>query len=1155
MKKELRVQHCWRHCLCFRQLNKLLLTMKLIIAFVFLSANIALCENSYAQKTVLTIDIKNERVADVLDEIEQQSEFRFFYNGKLVDVDRTVSVKVKKKAVFKILDELFEDSDVAYKVVGKDIILTPKDLQDIFLPAIEQQQVTVSGIVTDEITGDPIAGVSVLVRGSTAGTLTDSIGKYTINVSSGDATLVFSFVGYASREEAIGNRHTINVTLKGAVKVMEEVVAIGYGTVKRSNLGGAVGTVDARNFEARPVRNAATALQGAVPGLTVTRPNGAPGSSPTIRVRDISSINGGSPLVLIDGAEGDLNQINPADIETISVLKDGTAAIYGARAADGVILVTTKSAKKNQDRTLVLDAFASLKTPALLKRTANLYEHAVMALEIQDGSFPIEYTADELQLILEGSDQVLPAANWGRWTGYEKFYKNQDWNAHIIGNGYLQNYNLSLAGGGEKYTYRISLGHPIEQGIPKFGVDNDKRYYARAKSNIELLKNLTYDFNLSYEAANRNYSSGLNHGQNIWELIYKTRSWAPLRNPAGNFYTFEGFDNPAQVLEEGGLSERTMGNLTFNNELTWNITKDLNLTGRAVVRKYDQDNYIVQKMLYSHNWLNVNHRNARIPNSAERNYAKTLYKNFTLFADYKKSFGKHNIGVMAGAAHESSNYDFFWAKRINFDQQESMPLRLGSPEDQDASGEGNAWTINSFFSRVNYAFADKYLLEATLRADGSSRFDPASRWGYFPGANFTWRIGEESFIKDLHTFDDLKIRASYGEMGNQSGIGPYDYIGLIAISTDYYPFGNDQRGQLARQSNLVSRARTWETIETKNLGMDFSILRSRLFGSFDYFWKVNRNMLIPVTYPSVLGIGAPATNSGRLEINGWEASLGWRDLIGEFSYSVRANVGDARNIVASRVGNNLIGLGLNETPYQYPINSYFGYVFDGIIQNEEQLVEYRSRFPNEGIVQTQVTVGDAMYKDLDGDGRLSVLGDGSEGAGDAIYLGDTNPRYNFGLNLQASYKGFDFSAFIQGVGQRTMFLEGEASMPFSQPWFQSAQYWYGKTWTPERTDARYPAITLTSKRNYNYQVSTNTKHDMHYTRLKNVQVGYAIPQKYLARLNIDRIRIFFSGEDLFEIHNAPGGWDPEERGNLAGSGSYLSYPFARNYAFGVNVVF
>jgi hypothetical protein len=349
---------------------------------------------------------------------------------------------------------------------------------------------------------------------------------------------------------------------------------------------------------------------------------------------------------------------------------------------------------------------------------------------------------------------------------------------------------------------------------------------------------------------------------------------------------------------------------------------------------------------------------------------------------------------------------------------------------------------------------------------------------------------------------------------------------------------------------MISTSRTWETITSKDAGLDFSMLNNRLYGSFDYFWKGNKNMLISVTYPSMLGKNAPTTNDGHLKVKGWEVAIGWRDQIGDFSYSIRGSLSDAKNTVVKRVGDNLITLGLNDQPTGYPLHSYFGYVFDGIIQNEQELAEYEARFPNGGIPgHGDLSVGDAKYKDLDNDGLLSVLGDGNEGMGDVVYLGSTDPRSIFGLNLNAEYKGFDFGAFIQGVGKRTMFLEGEANKPFAQPWYQSAEYWYAKTWTPERTDAKYPAITNNGKRNYNYYVSTNTKHNVAYARLKNLQLGYTIPRKYVLKLELEKIRVYFSGEDMFEIHNAPGGWDPED------GGGYISYPFARNYSFGVNIVF
>mgnify|MGYP002592370386 CR=1 FL=1 len=1009
--------------------------------------------------------------------------------------------------------------------------------------------IRITGKVTDT-NGEPIIGANVSTKGTTLGTITDINGSFLLDVPS-ETVISISYIGYLTQEVKVKQQTSLNIVLKEDTQALEEVVVVGYGTVKRANLGGAVATADAKAFEARPVQNAVTALQGEVPGLTITRSGGgAPGAETTMKIRDVSSINGGTPLVLIDGAEGDINLINPSDIENVSVLKDGTAAIYGARASDGVVLITTKSGKRNQKTTVSFDAYYSVKTPALLKKTASLLQHAEMALEITDGSFPIEYTKEDLELIRQNSDQILTGVEWGRWGNiYPKFFKNQDWNDMVIGNGNMQNYNVNISGGGERYSYLVSLGHQREEGLPKFGKDLNKRYFVRAKSSIEIFKNLTYDLNLAYEASNRDYSSGLTEGQNIWELIYKTRSWTPLRNPAGNFYTFEGFDNPAQVLEEGGMANKTTGNVTVNNQLRWNVIDGLDLVGQAVIRKYDFDENVTNKIVYSRNWEDVNHRTARTPNNAERRYSKTLSKNFTLYADYKKNFNDlHDLSVMVGTSHESQNYDKFTAKRINFDQQENMSLQLGGSENQSAWSEGNAWTINSFFSRVNYTFKNRYIIEGTLRADGSSRFDPDHRWGYFPGVNAAWRLGEEGFMKNLNLFDDLKVRASYGEMGNQSGIGLYDYIQLISLSSDYYPFGGGTKGQMAKSGNIVSTSRTWETIQTTNIGLDFATLKNRLYGSFDYFWKENKNMLIPKTYPSMLGADAPSTNSGHLSIRGWEVALGWRDQINDFSYSVRFNLSDARNQVVERVGSNLIKLGLNETPTDYPLNSFFGYEFDGIIQDEQELKDYIARFPNGGI-PGDLSVGDAKYKDLDGDGKLSVLGDGKEGSGDVKYLGDKNPRYNFGMNLSAAYKGFDFSAFIQGVGRRTMFLEGEASKPMAEAWFQSAAYWYGKTWTAERTDAQYPAITSTSKRGYNYYYSTNTKHNVGYARLKNLQLGYTIPSSVTAKIGLQKLRVYFSGEDLFEIHNTPGGWDPEEDGQIT------SYPFARNYSFGVNVVF
>lgn len=1126
--------------------------MKLIALFLTIGICISYAGNSYSQVTTLSLKLKDKTVREVFTEIEKHSEYIFLYNRDTLDPERVVSINVEKETIGDVLDKLFAGTDNIYKVSDRQVYISKAPQQETVREVIQQQKRQISGKVTDE-NGEPVIGANIMEKGTTNGTVTDIDGNFTLQVPE-NTVLQVSYIGYLTIEEPVGNRQMVNISMKEDVQVMDEVVVIGYGTVKRANLGGAVATADSKVFQSRPVQNASSALMGEIPGLTIIRQGGDPTNQEIVmRIRDRSSVNGGSPLILIDGAEGDLSTINPADIENISVLKDGTAAIYGARAADGVVLVTTKNANRNQKLKVTFDASYSIKTPALLRKPANLLQHAEMALEITDGSFRTEYTEAELEKIRQGSDEViLPGTPWGRWNNLEpKFYKNQDWNEMMIGNGSLQNYNVGISGSGDRYTYLISLGHQRENGLLNYGKDLNQRYYVRLKSDVEIAKNLNYDINVSYDAGDRDYSSAINKdlGQSVWELIYKTRTWTPMYNPEGSFYTFEGFVNPAQALVEGGETERISGNFTFNNSLTWKIVDGLNLIGRATIRKSDADEYRVMKGIYYNNWLNENSGKNRFPNSAERNYSKTLSKNFTLYAEYKKTFGeKHDLGIMFGTSHESADYDKFWAKRINFDQQEHMPVNLGSPQDQDASSQGNAWTINSFFSRLNYGFVGKYFIEATLRGDGSSRFASDSRWGYFPGVSATWRIGDEQWIKSLGIFEDLKFRASWGEMGNQSGIGYYDYISLINISTGYYPFGTNTKGQMAKQSNLVSTSRTWETVVSTNVGLDFSFLNNRIYGSFDYFWKNNDNMLIPVTYPSVLGISAPSTNSGKLKIHGWEAILGWRDRIGDFQYSISGNVSDAQNKVVSRIGTSIISKGNNTTPVGYPMDSWFGYVFDGIIQNEQELAEYKARFPNSGVIQDRrIQVGDAKYKDLNGDGNLTAFADGE---GDMVYLGNTNPRYNFGVNIRMEWKGFDLSMFFQGVGKRIMFLQEENRMPFAAEWYQSPEFWYGKTWTTERTNAKYPAISNDgTRKGYNYDTSTNTVFNAAYVRMKNLQLGYTIPKGITQKAKMERVRVYFSGEDLFEFHNTPGGWDPEE------GGTYREYPFARNYSVGLNFVF
>lgn len=1107
----------------------------LTAVFLFVSTTIS------AQEGNVFLSVKNASLKEVLTEIETKTTVRFSYVDKDIESSNDITLSKEYPNAEALLNELLPSRNLEFIRTGNTIAIKKK--------STEEKKRKVTGIVTDE-QGEPIIGAHVVEKGTTNGIMTDLNGGFSLTVPN-QSIIRISYIGYIPQEIPVKHTSFLNIRLKEDTELLEEVVVVGYGSIKRVNLSGAISTVDSKVFKSRPTQNATLALQGEIPGVTITRNSGTPGGDVNIRIRDISSINGGEPLILIDGAEGSLSDINPSDIENISVLKDGNAAIYGARAADGVILVTTKSGKRSQPLKVSLDAYYALKKPALMKETVNLYQYAEMGLEITDGSWTSEYTAEDLPKIAANSPEVIPNGIWGM---YPKFYQHMDKKKAIIGNGGQQYYNVNMAGGGEKYSYLLSLGYQHEKGLPKFGKDKDNRYYVRAKTDIDLLKNLNLDLNLSYETSDRSYSAAIDGRdgiiRNIWEgLSFWGRVWAPLYTPEGNYYTFQYYHNPIQALEEFGEKNNTRTNFTFNSKLTWKVIEGLNITGQAILRKNDKDENAFYKVVDTYDWDNNMAWIYGGPNYASRRYEKTLYKNFTLLANFKRRFkGIHDLEIMVGGANESSNYDWFEAARQDFSQQEVPSLNLGSPENQYAMSGGQAWTINSYFSRLNYNLLDKYIVEVNFRADASSRFHPDYRWGYFPGVSAAWRLNEEKFVKDLNLFDNLKIRGSYGTMGNQSGIGLYDYIPLINISNSYYPFGNGNRASLSYVNGMVSLTRSWETVSTFDIGTDLAFLNHRLTASVDYFKKVNKNMLIPVIYPSILGADAPMTNNGRLEIKGWELVVGWQDKIGDFGYSVKASLSDSRNLVVEKGGSDTYSLGLNKTRKGYPLNSYFGYEFDGIIQNEKELEIYKTQFAKGGI-PGNLRVGDAKYRDLNGDGKLSLFGDDGKD-GDAKYLGDMNPRYNFGLNFSCNYKNFDFAFFLQGVGKRTLFLEAEASRPFYQWWFDPLEYWYGKTWTAERTNARYPAITVDQARaGYNYATSDNTRFKAAYLRMKNIQLGYSVPTNMLKKVHIEKIRLYISSDDLFEIHKVPGGYDPEN------TGYYGNYPFTRIFSFGANIVF
>ena len=618
--------------------------------------------------------------------------------------------------------------------------------------------------------------------------------------------------------------------------------------------------------------------------------------------------------------------------------------------------------------------------------------------------------------------------------------------------------------------------------------------------------------------------------------------------PDGKFFAQGGWSNAVAFAKEAPTSSYNTRNINANFKLIADIVSGLKLNVQAGTNYTAKNSTDMGKPVPLYQWDGtLAYYSIANPGQSwlEEQNGTVNYQNYNSYLQYNKKFaGRHDIDFMVGGSYEKNELKNTTAGRYNIVSDNVWDLNLGVG-DMYSKGGANHWAIGSYFSRLGYVLDDKYMLEANLRFDGSSRFQLSDkRWGMFPGVSVGWRISKESFMQDISWINELKLRGSYGKVGNQDGIGLYDFIQQINLG-GVYPFGAGRQDPAATLQGMVAYNRTWETVVNKNVGVDATLLRNKLTFSFDYFNKINNDMLINVTYPSLLGATPPSSNAGELKTWGFETSLGWKDNVGDFQYSARVILSDAENKLVNLGGANTYTLGMNNTREGYPINSYFAYVFDGIIRTQKELDDYKKL---EG-VPSGIGIGDARFKDLNGDGKISLYSDKAGTDGDVTYVGNTAPRYSYGINLGAKYKGFDFGVFFQGVGKRTLFRVGEYSMPWSDWWRQPPAFYYGKTWNEDRPNAEYPRLSFGDIRWWNYQPSTMQKINAAYVRLKNLQLGYSLPANLIRKVALTNARIYVSGQDLWEKHHVLGGWDPESA-DWGGN-----YPFQRYYSFGIDITF
>lgn len=1008
---------------------------------------------------------------------------------------------------------------------------------------------TVTGRITASENNEPLPGVSVVLKGTNQGTTTDNTGRYSLRVPDANATLVVSFIGYLKQEVAVNGRSTLDLVLQVDDKSLEEVVVVGYGTQRKANLTGAVSTVDSKVLQNRPSSNVANALQGTTPGLIVTRNSGQPGNETlNLQIRGVTTANGAvPPLIIVDGVtvpSNTLNTLNPNDIDNMSVLKDAAAAaIYGAQAAGGVILVTTKRGKAGK---VTFDYLAQYGTDWALnvpKRMSLIDEANYVNLGNRNAGINPEYTDFDLEQIRNNVPYVVNPLDTSTYNYYSQGSLIDQVTRKYTS---MKTHNITARGGTEKFNFLVSGGYYEKQGIFKVGPDNNRRYNLRVNLGAQLTKHLSLDALMAYTNERTRQSSSAADGNLIYQ-IYRLRTRTPFFTPEGRYNGAGSAASTYAELEAGGYNNLYKN--YFDGTFTIRAAEFIKgLSLRAVAgTQYRPENRNVfyrtvplwgkSRILRYHNQVN----SYQVTRDLTRNV------NLQFLADYTFKLGaNHNFALLGGYQWEDFRFERVFTQANNLVSNDLPTLSLGDDLTKSNSETIQTRAFQSLFARVNYNFADKYLFEATIRQDESSKLAPGLRTQIFPSASVGWNLHREPFFSNSVGFvTELKLRASWGRLGGALGdaIGNYDYVNQLSRGSGLVI--GDTRTSWIGQTFIPSASLSWETIETTNGGLDLGFFQNRLQASFDYYVKLNRNMLTPQQLPATIGINTPRKNNGELKSWGWELDLRYRDRIGQggFNYNVALNLSDNQNRLLSFSGRRVINPGFNNLIEGYPIDTYWGYQVAGFFTSADEV-------KNSAFQDNRTGAGDLKYVDRNGDGRLTVGKGNADDYGDLVLIGTNQPRWLFGATLGFDFKGFDFLAFFQGVGERWFRPTTESIAPRLVTWKQPLAL-HADYWTPENPDALYPRPFTGAT--HNYVASDRWTLNGRYMRLKNIQVGYTLPSTLTQKIKVARARFFFSGQDLFTV-SALGGfkgyYDPETRNNVEND-----YPFFATASLGLNIGF
>ena len=1143
---------------------------------------------------VLTLNVQNQPLREVLPKIEQQCDYHFFDNNSLPGLDTPVTIHVAKMPLEQVLKKLFSGTGITYKMAENNVIvLSPEEKKN--------AQRSISGIVLDKASNEPVIGASVVVKGTTQGTITDYDGNFSLEASTGQYLQV-SYLGYETYEQRVGaNADTYRITLTESTAQLDEVVVVGYGAQKKVNLTGAVSVVDQKDIVGRPTANMATALQGADPALNITPSAGGPGAGYEFNIRGAASINNASmtkPLVLVDGVEMDLSRVNSNDIESVSILKDASAsAIYGSKAAAGVILVTTKSGKEGLAPQVTIDAKAGWKTETtehdfITQGFWSAYLSDIFMRQHCNYAMTTYTDADYAELWMRLNDQTEnPERPWvvTQNDGTYKYYANYDWYNHYFKSTRpMQDYNISLKGGNDRINYYVSGRYFMEDGMFRQNTDRWHQFSQRAKVNINIKPWLHYGVNFSFFSSRYTYPGTENEREVFRVGSLHAMAYIPATNPDGSFVYLNPWIYSGQGTVGGGMSAVLLNGKHTNTNLNREVVIKNSLT-------FDLYKNLTLNADYSFTWRmkEISNRSVKVPYSAKegttdvienfrsvdsyhQQVARYQTHNYNVYLRWNPTWDKHHFTLTAGYNGEMYRYHSTQATRMDLMTEDLSSFNFAKGEVTDLSESIKTFATNGFFARANYDWNGRYIFEVSVRADASSRFAPGYRWAVTPGGSLGWRMSEEPFWEPIQDWwSNAKIRVSAGQLANQM-TGYYDYIQSVnadGMFTQKITLDGQSVLSYATENDPNAGTLTWEKMTTYDAGLDLSWLNNRLSFTGDIYMRNTEGMLNTGTaLPSVYGASDPKQNSANMSTKGWELSVAWRDqrkVLGSMlRYEISGGVGNYKTVITKY--NNPEKL--LTTYYEGQVlGEIWGYDIDGLFANQQEVDDYLAHVNAvESEVYTDIVgvldskapglhPGDVRYVDTNGDGKITSGNNTANDPGDRRVIGNKLPQYNYNFHLSAEWYGVDVSFYFQGVGRRDWYPMTEATTfwgPYSRPYQGFMEKDFMKhVWSEDNPNAyfpRYRAYEALGEANSLGPANSRYIQNIGYLRLKNVTIGYTLP---CWKNVFSDFRIYFSAEN-------PWYWSPLLRycrsidpESAMASSQAITYGFSKSFTFGITATF